>query len=216
MGFWGYFRNELRWPLIHRKGPLSAIVEGLGRAMDDVREDILWLRKQFNPATCDEDYVPRHAASRGITRHRLESAAAFRERCKRAFAWHALGGGHSGLPIILDRLGYPGCGIHNMRDEDEDLWAEFKVRVPVTATQALDTTDYEFLTWATNDQKPARSVLAGLQTQGTVAATAVAGATLVLGTVVTLGPEVPGETSVEGSVRAGGYLHGISTATLGE
>lgn len=215
MGFWGYFKDELRWPLIWRPGPLAALVEGLGRALDDVLADIMWFRRQFNPATCEASHVPAHAASRGIARHRLESATTFRGRCERAFAWHALGGGQAGVPRILEHLGYPDCTIVNMRERDPDRWAEFMPRVPVPEA-GLGTEDYELVAWAADDTKPARSIVAGVQTEGTAAATVSAAAALVLGTVATLAPAVPRETNVAGEVRVAGYLHGISTATLGE
>ena len=55
--FWQYFHDRLNWPAIFRPGPVSALVKGLALYMDDVREDILWLRRQWNPSTADDDMI---------------------------------------------------------------------------------------------------------------------------------------------------------------
>ncbi|MBU1002801.1 MAG: phage tail protein [Proteobacteria bacterium] len=215
MGFWSYFRDELRWPLIWKPGPISALVEGLARTMDDARADVLWFRNQFNPATCDDANLAEHAASRGLERHRLETDLGHRARCEKAFAWQALGGGQVGVPKILEHLGYPNSAIRNIREEDEERWAEFKVRTRVPE-RGIESVDLELIAWAANDQKPARSILAGLETEGVIGGGAYAATVLLTGTVVTLGPEIPAETNVIAQLYVGSYIHGISTTTLGE
>ena len=36
--FWRYFRDVLRWPLIHTPGPLSALVRGQAASLDETRD----------------------------------------------------------------------------------------------------------------------------------------------------------------------------------
>ncbi len=206
--FWQYFQ-ELQWPLIFRPGPLSALIKGLALALDDVRQDILWFRSQFNPATCDENFVFPHATSRGIARHSIESDGLFKERTKQAFSWQALGGGQRGLPRILEYLGYSGCDIKNIRDEEPARWAEFKISLDVLK-RGLGPDDYALVSWAAQDQKPARSIFAGLETKSTCQGNVFCTGTFALGTVAFLGPEIPGEVETPATVQAGTYIHGIT------
>lgn len=90
--FWQYFHDKLNWPAIFRPGPVSALVKGLALYMDDVREDILWLRHQWNPATADDELIAAYGASRGILRTRYDTDESYRLRVVNAFAWHKLGG----------------------------------------------------------------------------------------------------------------------------
>lgn len=159
--FWSYIQDKLHWPLIFRPGPLSAVIEGLARVFDDVREDMVWLRNQFSPVTCEDEQLPAHAESRGILRHPLETQEQYRKRCLKAFAWNMLGGGSQGLPKILEHYGYPNTDIQNVRKEEEERWAEFKVNVGVPET-GMKADEFILTGDVVNDQKPARSVLAGL------------------------------------------------------
>lgn len=157
--FWLYFRDVLRWPLLFRRGPLSALVEGMARVFDDVREDILWLRDQLNPATCEIGYVEGLAVGRGIERHPLESDEQFRRRSVAAYAWHRQAGKVQGMPRLLAHFGFDGAVVENMRLEDPARWAEFKVRL--TPGQVTDDS-LSLLGWAINEHKPARSKLAAV------------------------------------------------------
>lgn len=202
-----YFFKTLRWPLIHRVGPLAALVEGLARAMDEVRGDIIWLRDQFNPWTCDAGMIAKHAESRGISRHPAESEAGYRERCIRAFAWHRLGGGQLGMPQILAHFGYPDTEILNVRREDPERWAEFKPSV--VARAGLGGADYEQIGWIAAETKPARSILAGIQVKSTVAGSARAGGTTLTVVKTILTPARPDNIMLSGKITTGGYTHTV-------
>ncbi|MDK2955424.1 MAG: hypothetical protein PWQ57_920 [Desulfovibrionales bacterium] len=161
MGMWAYIRDTLRWPLVHRRGPLACILEGVAGEMDEALTAIKWLREQFCPELCEDDYIDLHGASRGLTRYRLESDEQWRQRVVRAYAWQQLGGRHAGMPVILEYFGFPDAVFVNVRDEDEDRWAEFRVQLAADLLQSVD--DSEFLAWLINEYKPARSKLASIQ-----------------------------------------------------
>lgn len=211
--FWPYFRDVLRWSLIFHPGPLAALVEGIARVFDDVRKDILWLRDQLNPATCEVDGVDKLASGRGIERHPLEAAAQFRNRAVAAYAWHRQAGKVRGMSRILEHYGYPGCSIRNMRDNDPERWAEFMPVVPVGS--GLEALDYALVTWAAQETKPARSKLAGLSTRHRAANAGVySGMALVLSSVARLEYERLDTTHVGGIIYAAGHMHIVSRIRL--
>ncbi|NDV18281.1 hypothetical protein GO013_02475 [Pseudodesulfovibrio sp. JC047] len=203
-----YFFKTLRWPLIHRAGPLAVIVEGLARSMDEVRRDIIWLRNQFNPWTCDETMIAAHAESRGIIRHPSESETKYKDRCIRAFAWHRLGGGQMGMPRILDHFGYPDTKMLNVRTEDPDRWAEFKARIP--ALEGMNSEDYQRIGWIAGETKPARSKLAGIQATSNVPVTISAGGTTISIVRIRLLPERVTAIHIITNVHGGGYTHTVA------
>lgn len=206
--FKDYFFKTLRWPLIHRPGPLAALVEGLARALDEVRRDIIWLRNQFNPWTCELDMIPLHAASRGITQYATETDEQYRERCIRAFAWQRLGGGQLGMPQILAHFGYPGTEMLNVRHEDPERWAEFKPKVPVRDT-GLDAEDFQRIGWTANETKPARSRLAGIQAASFIPGAVYAGGITFTTIRVRLTPERTTSIRMVGTIYGGGYTHTV-------
>lgn len=213
--FWDYFRDGLGWGLFQYGGPLAALAQGLAATFDAVREDIFWLRDQLHPATCEDAYVQLHGESRGVYRHPLETDAQYRKRVVKAWTWQRLGSKDTGMPTVLEHYGYPDCEARNLRDEDPERWAEFKLRVGVP-TSGMGTEDYQLIHWTANETKPARSVLAGLETVAETDAAVRAATALAVGTVVTLGPAIPEDTHVPGAVNVAGYIHGISTIALGE
>jgi len=160
---WDYFHNTLRWNLIRlTKSALSLLGEGGGNALDDTREAILWLRKQFLPETSETDYLTNYAASRSIVRHPSETDAQFKMRVVRAWYWHYLGGKQAGMPKMLELYGYTGADIINWRQYDEERWAEFWCKLLPPPTQTFAEADYELLLWLLNEYKPARSKLVKL------------------------------------------------------
>ena len=58
--FWRYFKDKLSFGLIAAPGALAVLVHGLARHMDDVRQDIFWLRDQFAPPTAEDAHIPLH------------------------------------------------------------------------------------------------------------------------------------------------------------
>lgn len=158
MDFHGYIFKTLRWPLCLRPGPIASVVNGLARVFNDVVGDMHWLRDQFNPATCELEFLEPLAESRGIIRHRLEvDDNLFRQRVIKAFAWQLLGGKSQGMPKLLAHFGYEVDEPVNVRFEDEARWAEF--RIELDSPPAITQNDYELLLWSTNEAKPGRSKL---------------------------------------------------------
>lgn len=160
--FWRYFTDTLRWRWIQTAGPLAALVKGGARVMDDVREDVLWLRRQAFPDTCEDQFLAIHGDARGVCQRENETIELYRTRVIKAYAWQLLGGKNLGLPRVLEYYGYPDTRIHNMRDDDLDRWAEFKVKFPKTDIKVLEETDFPAIFDTVEDQKPARSKLAAL------------------------------------------------------
>ena len=155
--FWTYFHDRLAWPQLFQPGPLSAIVKGLALYMDDVREDIIWLRRQCVVDTAEDDMLERYGASRGILRTRFDTDASYRLRVSHAYAWHKLGGTVSGLRRILGENGYPDAIIRNARQGDGSRWAQFDVLLPLPPV-GFDDDDNARLRWLILEYKPARSV----------------------------------------------------------
>jgi len=210
--FKGYFFQTLRWSLAHRPGPLAVLVEGLARSLDQVRTDIIHLRNQFNPETCEMDLTPAHAESRGLTRHKMETDAQYARRCLRAYAWHRLGGGQLGMPRIFAALGYPGVTMHNLRRDDPDRWAEFLACVPVGS--GLTAADYHLLNQMANETKPARSLLAGIRATSGVPGGVRAGGIIYSTVRVRLMPERATTLNIIGTVYGGGYAHTVARTRI--
>lgn len=206
--FKDYFFKTLRWPLIHRPGPLAALIEGLARSLDEVRDDIIHLRDQFNPWTSEATMIPSHAGSRGLTQHATETDSRFRERCLRAFAWHRMGGGQLGMPQILAHFGYPDTTMLNVRHEDTERWAEFKPAIPIRS--GLQAEDYRLIGWIANETKPARSKLAAIRVTSTVDGLPHAGGITYTTIRVRLTPERSTSTTIIGALHGGGYTHTVT------
>lgn len=175
--FWQYFHDKLHWPAIFSPGPLSALAKGLALYMDDTREDILWLRRQYNPVTADDELIAGYGASRGILRTRFDTDTSYRLRVVNAYAWHQLGGKVTGLVRILAENGFAGAEIltvtgarlHDAAQEhngtiiykDGVCWAQFDVRLDIPEV-GLDQEIMAWFRWLVNEYKPARSILRAL------------------------------------------------------
>jgi Phage tail protein (Tail_P2_I). len=152
------FRKTLRWPFLLVGGPIACVCEGVARAADDVLKDIKWFVDQFNPATCEPEYVDRHGKARGLVRHYKESAEQWRRRVCAAYAWHKLAGRQTGIPKILARYGYEGAVLFNRALEGEpELWAHF--RIEFGGGYPITDEDYEIILWMLGQVKPAKSIL---------------------------------------------------------
>ena len=158
--FWRYFHDRLHWPAIFRPGPLSALAKGLALYMDDVREDILWMRLQWHPATADDALIAAYGASRGIVRHRYDTDESYRRRVVNAFAWHKLGGKWRGLERIYAQNDFL---ARVLPSDDPTLWAHFRVELDVTSADFTPDAA-ELSWWLANEYKAARSKLEGIRT----------------------------------------------------
>lgn len=163
--FWKYFHDTLHWPQIFHPGPLSAMAKGLALYMDGVRDDILWLRRQWSPAKADEELIERYGASRGIYRQHFDTDQSFRARVLNAYAWHHLGGKVRGLERIFAENGLEGTEV--LPASLPELWAHFRLSLDVTGTSF--TADSAALSWwLANEYKPARSRLEYFLTKASI------------------------------------------------
>ena len=160
--FWRYLKHKLCFGLIAAPGALAALAHGLARYLDDVRQDVLWLRDQFTPVTADEGHVSLHGDSRAVPRTRFDSAARYRTRVEYAAKWHKLGGKVQGLPEILAEYGFSNGEIYNKRQDDPALWAHFDINL-LNPPRDFSTEDAEAVLALANQYKPGRSVIGKVQ-----------------------------------------------------
>ncbi|MDD5107548.1 MAG: hypothetical protein PHC49_18290 [Desulfuromonadaceae bacterium] len=168
--FWDYFLRALRLPFIQRPGPLAMLAEGGADSLDAARTDMLGLRDQFFPSRCDDAFLYRFAAARGIVRHPLEPAEHWAERIRFAYAWWVSGGRESAMAEALTAgFGFTKADVFNMRIEDPARWASFKVWL-LCESITVPSVSAASVIWAINEVKPARSKLAtlGFATPGTM------------------------------------------------
>ena len=131
--------------------------------MDEVRKDILWLREQWNPATCEPWLLAGYGASRGITRTRFDTDESYRKRVVYAYAWHKLGGKISGLEKILAESGFQAKVTNS---PNSNFWAHFRVSLPL-GDSFFGTDEYSYFWFLVDEFKPARSIVEILATQTT-------------------------------------------------
>lgn len=105
--FRDYFKNGLRWPLLAFGGALDALTSGAAGTLDTARDAVLWLREQFLPELCVENYVEAHARSRAV-RKWCVLPVELREAAVRAYLFYKMGGRRSGLENVLQFFGIPG------------------------------------------------------------------------------------------------------------
>lgn len=160
--FWRYFRDKLCFPLIAVPGALAVLAHGLARYLDDVRQDVLWVRDQFAPPTAEDQHIPLHGDSRGVPRTRFDDAARYRTRVEYAAKWHKLGGKVQGLPKILAEYGFAGGEIRNKRQDDPALWAHFDVNL-LNPPRDFDAADVDAVLALANQYKPGRSKIGIVQ-----------------------------------------------------
>jgi P2-related tail formation protein len=155
---WQYFRDTLRLPFLGKPGPLAMWVEGAASCLDTIRETILVLRDQYLPALCEDVYLEKFAASRGIVRAPLEPVEYWQARIRFAYHWWARGGRESAMVEGLKLgFGFADAKVINMRAEDPDRWASFRVILEGGDGDIMLRLDQ--IRWAINEVKPARSKL---------------------------------------------------------
>jgi hypothetical protein len=160
--FWDYFRRTLRLPFIQQPGPLAMLADGGADSLDAARDDMLTLRDQFLPARCEDAFLYRFAAARGIVRHPLEPDEHWKERIRCAYVWWVAGGRVSAMGEALTAgFGFAGANVVNLRLEDPARWASFRVLL-TTAAASAPAVGIESIAWAINEVKPGRSKLVAL------------------------------------------------------
>jgi len=179
---WSYFRDTLRLPFLAKPGPLAMLAQGGAECLDctpvpvtfegepvtfegepvtwgtiATREIIALLRDQFLPSRCEDVYLERFAASRGIVQAPLEPEQYWQARIRFAYHWWARGGRESAMVEGL-RLGFgfEAARVESLRGEDPAKWASF--RVVLTGGPGDILLQVDRVRWAINEVKPARSL----------------------------------------------------------
>lgn len=151
--FWQYFHDRLNWGPIFSPGPVSAIIKGLAHELDSIREDILWLRRQWTPITCEDERIVPFGESRGVPRTRIDTDATYKNRVINAYIWHKLGGKIKGVERIYLENDFI---TKILSASNPELWAHFRVWIDVNDT--VFGPDAAELAWfLANEYKPARS-----------------------------------------------------------
>lgn len=151
--FWKYFHDSLNWSAIFNPGPVSAIIKGLAHELDHAREDIVWLRRQWTPVTCEDDRIVPFGESRGVPRTRIDTDATYKNRVINAYIWHKLGGKVRGVERIYRENDFI---ARILNASNPELWAHFRVWIDVNNT--IFGPDAAELAWfLANEYKPARS-----------------------------------------------------------
>ncbi|OQY20069.1 MAG: hypothetical protein B6I36_02170 [Desulfobacteraceae bacterium 4572_35.1] len=206
MGLFGeYFKKTLRWLPSASLGPLAVLTEGIALALDSAREHVLWLRDQFLPALCDDESLEHFARSRGITRASMEIEEHYLGRLRSAYLWWARGGRSSSIELALTRyFGFESATVVSLRDEDPDRWAEFRVELDVLGGDL--TMGFKQAEWAINENKPARSRLAGIKIKCEQASPVYLAATIQSSEHVSVQPWAITELSTTGTLYFGGAI----------
>ena len=158
--FRDYFLKKLRFLLIQRPGPLAQLALGGADVLDGVRDDELWLRTQFFPLLCIDEFLARFARSRGIVRAALEPEEHYIGRIRYAYNWFIMGGKDAGMSTaLINYFDLTEAVVRNLRFEDPERWAEFEVMVDGIKADLLTRLDQ--MEWSINEAKPARSKFAG-------------------------------------------------------
>lgn len=159
MGLLGtYFKDTLRVPFLAKAGPLAMLVNGASFCLDEAREIVSTLRDQFLPSRCEDVYLERFAASRGIVRAPLEPIEYWQARTRFAYHWWSRGGRASAMSEGLTLgFGFDSAKVVNLRGEDVTKWASFRVVLVGGHSEILFCLPQ--IRWAINEVKPARSKL---------------------------------------------------------
>jgi P2-related tail formation protein len=214
MGVFGdYFKKTLRWPLLASPGPLSMLVDGGASVLDIARDHIMWLRNQFAPALCEDEFLIHFARSRGVRRAPLETEEHYQARVRAAYLWWSRGGRASSLEQTLVRyFGFASVTVESLRDEDPDRWAEFRVVLDVQGSDL--TMGFEHSEWAINEIKPARSKLAGINIRREQASPLYLAAALHGSERISIEPWAITELSASGTLTVGAALQHTAIVSI--
>lgn len=211
--FWQYFTKTLQFILIQKLGPLAQIAKGGAEVLDASRDHCLWLQKQFHPTKTKAEHIANFAKARGIKKAATESEQQYVSRVVGAYVWYQLGGRESGLHRMLEMYGYTGAAISNLRDEDPERWAEFRVHLKPGKT-GFKEDDFKAIAWLCGEQKPARSKLAALRVEQKYSGGFYRGLLLRNGKTVTIHPRFDMSTIGGANSSVGCAVHQGRTITI--
>lgn len=118
---------------IYKRGPLqfgsdiNKLTRAMGPNYEAALDTLFFRREQAFAATARGKALDQLGADRGLPRWQGETDDNYRLRLLAAYSTYSQLGTAAAMVNTLDRLGYTDATITEMRDEDPDRWAEFKV-----------------------------------------------------------------------------------------
>ncbi|MGD9809630.1 MAG: phage tail protein [Deferribacterales bacterium] len=210
--FFQYFSKTLKFPFLSAGSAITSLVKGMAAVLDDMVDVLYWLRKQFMPSECEEQYLRRFAESRSIKRYSFESAEQYRDRIFGAYIFYALAGRVDGIKAIFEMYGLD-VAVQSLRDEDPERWAEFYlIFASVSADVLTRNTEYIEII---NDVKPARSKLAGIKYNMDIDGDVYVASGLQTSSICIVQPAELEDIYVDTAAYLSGYIHTVSKVIIG-
>lgn len=164
MGFSDYF-----YILLHRifkrvprqNSDADKLAKALGPNYDEAMEAIFKLREQALGITAQGKALDLIGKERLLPRYGGESDEAYRLRLMNAYSIHSQAGTAAAMTGAFERLGFTGAEIVEMRPEDPERWAEFRVLVGLPEA-VFSELDYTSFINTIKQMKPAHTILASL------------------------------------------------------
>ncbi|MCP3922984.1 MAG: hypothetical protein GY714_10400 [Desulfobacterales bacterium] len=152
---WNYFK-KLNFIFTSSQDAIEVLLKGGSKSLDKAASDFVWLRKQFFPELCDEDYLMKHGKNRGVLQRENEPISDYRIRVSNAYTRGIGGGTEKTMKDMMKDYGFNNPEIVNLRAEDPTKWAEFRVE---SDGGNIDDQRLKNLIVEINELKPARSKL---------------------------------------------------------
>ncbi len=159
---------EYFWYLLHRvfkRAPKNSDAEKLAKALgpnyDLAQETIFRLREQSFLATATGKALDQLGRDRGLPRYREETDEEYQLRLLAAYSIHSQIGTAAAMLDTFQRLGFTDAEIQELRAEDPNRWAEFRVNLPLPEASFTEAQRTNLLNTISR-MKPAHTKLAGL------------------------------------------------------
>lgn len=166
--FFNYFKDKLRFFLLWKENAWWPVIRGIAHSLDQVRDDIKWVRDQYSPATCDDEFIELFGESRGIIRFPFEEKAQFSQRVNEAYDYWKSAGITSTIQAWINKLGIAATIIEYKDKGTEDYlahldWAEIYVQFD---SFYVSSEQKEYIQLLINDLKRASAlIMAGFRLQ---------------------------------------------------
>ncbi len=154
-----YFDKEL-WAALSRPfklkedGENRKWVQVLGSLLDDARESVLEVRRQWYTRHAHGWVLDLRGAERKIYRWYGESDEDYRKRIDGAFALYAAGGTLPGMRSALLQIGYGDVKI----TERSPTWARFMLEFDFPITRPMGRREWDILNFSVFKMKPAHTL----------------------------------------------------------
>jgi len=161
--------TEYFFYLMHRifkRGPRSnsdadKLAKSLGPDYDAAMESLFMLREQALVITATGKALDQLGKDGGLARYRDEDDEAYRRRLLAAFSIHTQVGTKAAMLAAFHILGFMGADIDELRAEDPNRWAEFRVVLSLPAA-IFSEADRSNILATIRKMKPAHTKLAEL------------------------------------------------------